>query len=278
MGKLIILVPLFFALLLVTWHLAKLLKKQPWGDDDKKEAWANIRAWLYAFGAAILMWWLVPSTIGGTGAVIGTILSSVLAIMIVLVVRDLPARMSRVDGLLWRDGWRNPWRRSGDPVPYVRWGRRFALLAFGLFVLVVALAAAISRPTSPATVTDGSQQRPVVTNTGTAAPAVPSTSKASPKTSKTPPKTIVNDCGGPTPVAVPNPTTLTFGTGNLQICHDGEWQNWSAFQPADVAPPQTMRLTAWTQDATYGYGVATVVEEDSPFEGTSYLIRTTDFK
>jgi hypothetical protein len=292
MYKLLVFVPLIVAAAVVGWDLIKTLKKHPFTQDDKYDLFDGLRAAAYTVVAGVLVAWLVPASVGGWGATFGTLASLMMALLIIVSIVDLSSgRLSRVDDLAWRDGWKTPvYSYSGQPVEYVRWGRRIFTVVFFLIMLLLAGfagdsgsqggsaiaadkgSAATAAPAPSSTTASSSPTAPA-----TAAPSASASSPAaSPSSGSATPATIVNKCGGPTP----KPLTpqqmqgrkpLTFNTGNLMLCGDnGKWQSWTDIHGAAVPPSQVV-LTAWSEDASYGYGV--VVDENM---GTSYLIRTTD--
>jgi hypothetical protein len=211
-------------------------------------------------------------------------------VTIMLSLIELPARMSRVDDLLWRDGPETPGlSRSGEPVPYIRWARRAAMLLFLLFVFIVALtgigddtdtqAGGVSEPSSPTvTVTAPTTTPPTSVTPTTTAPSTTTTTTSSDSVSSL--NSVDNSCytpdgqGGPQQIPMKDePSTMDFGPGNLKVCYNSTWQDWGAF--ATTPPPTKVQLTAWVavEGAPYGYGQ--VVD---PNTGDSYIIRTSDFK
>lgn len=278
LGRLIVCFVLLIGLVLVVRQAGKVLKITPWGDDEKSDFRASMRALVYVLAAGLAVLWFVHN-LGTIGTIFGIVLASLLVLTVVLTLVDLSPRLSRVDDLLWRDGPKTPgYSRSGDPVPYVRWARRAAMLLFLLFVMFAAVLSGVgSNASAQAGSSSGSTAPAIAAPTSTAPPAsAPATATSSapastPSSAAPTTKYVDSSCDGPKQIAmVDSPSTISFGTGNLKICYSGKWQSWSAF--STTTPPKTVRLTAWVVGGSYGYGQ--VVD---PSTGDSYIIRTTDF-
>ncbi len=276
-GKLIVELPLIVALLIIVRDLSKTLKVHPWGQDEKDDAKTFGKAIVYLIAAGILMWWLAPP-LGVLGTIFGFLITITFALLVVIAV-DTHKVPARVDALAWRDGWKNPWRRSGNPVPYVRWARRFTLLLLLVFLLGAALVAALTPDTPPAQA-DGSSNS-VIANPTTTQPTAPATAApqdtdttAAPSTDDSAPaqKYVDNSCNGPKQIPTVAAKNIKFDTvtGDMKICYSGQWQKWSAF--ATTPPPKTVQLKAWTVDGAYGYGQ--VIDAST---GDDYVVRTSDF-
>lgn len=284
-SKLAVLLPVFVALVIAALKGRKAMKVSPMGPDEKEIVGECLRAIAYVFAAGILVWWILPP-IGGAWTFIGLVLSTILAICIILCVVELPARMSKTHNLLWREWRKTPvYSKSGEKVEYIRWARRFAMLLFVLYVLIALISLSgggaqtqssdkaqggdksTSAPQAPATSAPSTSAAPQATATAPATSA-PSTSALKP---------VDNTCysadgkNGPQQIpAVDSPSTIKFGTDNLKVCYSGQWRNWS--EVTDVPAPKTMKLMAYVQDGSYGYmGLIDTLT------GDPYVIRTTDF-
>ena len=265
------------------WRLgSRTFKVHPWGVDEKADASAVGRAVLYVFVASIVLW--IGPPLGIIGGTLAFIFAIVLAVSTVVTLVELPPLLDPVYNLASRDGWQTPvYSRTKQPVPYVRWARRFAFLALLLLVAIAAIIGGITGPDQPAVSANGGNTviadptvQPTTTQPtapATAAPQVTDTTTAPTTDDSSAPaqQYVDNDCSGPKQISVVDqPSTIKFGTGNLKVCYNGKWQPWSAFGTTN--PPKTVKLTAWTVLGSYGYGQ--VVD---PKTGDSYIIQTTDF-
>lgn len=265
------------------WRLgSRTFKVHPWGVDEKADASAVGRAVLYVFVASIVLW--IGPPLGIIGGTLAFIFAIVLAVSTVVTLVELPQSLDPVYNLASRDGWQTPvYSRTKQPVPYVRWARRFAFLALLLLVAIAAIIGGITGPDQPAVSANGGNTviadptvQPTTTQPtapATAAPQVTDTTTAPTTDDSSAPaqQYVDNDCSGPKQIEVAPPKDIPFGTGNLKVCYNGQWQEWSAF--ATTKPPKTVQLTAWTVEGVFGYGQ--VVDKAT---GNAYIIRTTDFK
>lgn len=281
-GRLIVCFVLLIGLALVTRRASKILSVSPWGVDEKSDFRASMKALVYLFVAGIAVLLFVHG-LGVVGTLFGVILALLLVMTVVFTLIDLPARMSRVDGLLWHEGPTTPgYSRSGEPVPYVRWARRFAMVLFVLFVFAAALLGG-GGPNAPVSANGGTTPTvapttgPPTTTPAAPATAVPPQPTAAPPTSAPPSAPVTeqysdNPCDGPKQIEkVDQPSLVSFTTSNVQVCYNGKWQSWG--NVTSIAPPSQIRVDYWTVQGSYGYG--RVVD---PRTGDPYTIRTSHFR
>lgn len=278
MGKFLVQLPLLIALLVLVLYTRKFVRQaaKPMGADDKAIRNGVVKAFVYVIVAIVAIGLFVPPLSVGWG-LMWWILVIPLALLIIYSVVELPSSLDAVHNVAWRDWRKTPiYSRSGQSVPYIRWARRFALLVLVLLVALVALVATSPNTTHdepglaapPATVVEAPEEPPAATEPAPASP-VPATS--SPADSNTP-AALDSTCEGVlNPKLVDQPSKIKFGTGNLTICHNGEWQRWNQVNPG-VQPPAEVTLRAWVQGGSYGYAIIVVDDSDQ-----WYLVRTTDF-
>ena len=277
-GRLIVLFPLLIAAFIVARRGLKVVKS---AHGTRKDVWVITRAAIYTFVACFLLW-VFPVTFGVIETITGLIVTSIMATIIVICVVDLPPSLSLLDHLAWRE-----WKGT----PYVRWARRICLAPLILFLVLAALFNAVHPSAAISSGTDGTStfttqpttpaQTPTSQATATApTPSATATTPAPSSSSTT--QFVANNCSGPSQIpTVDKPSTIPFGTGNLQICNSGRWQWWSGF--ATTSAPSTVQITAWvitgtcalrTGDKLKPCGYGQVVDTTT---GDSYIIRTTDF-
>jgi hypothetical protein len=207
----------------------------------------------------------------GFWGVLAVLTAAVMLIATIIAVIELPA--NRVGDWIDRLAWGDPAKPIRVFAPVV-WTQIGAAIAFVLFASIFWIVTSVGGGSSSAA---AGASAPSTTSTS----AVHSSTSAAPATSSAPQaaasasapsaatKYVDSSCDGPKKIPmVDQPTTVEFGTGNLQVCYNGKWQAW-----ADItsnAPPRTVRLTAWVEEGEYGYG-----QVDA--QGREYVIRTTDF-
>lgn len=286
LGHLIVLFPLILAFVIVFRHGNKTRKVRPWTPDETADMKTVGKALVYTFASLILIW--ISSTFGVIETITGLILASFMAILIVICVVELPDSLDMLDDLAWRDGPKDPWRPAGaKPTPYVRWARRASLVVLMFFLFVVAMFNAIHPVTTSSGATGSgiftTAPAPTTQSTTPAPAPTPQATTPTPTATATgtaPTQFVTNNCSGPAQIpTVDHPSTVPFGTGNLQICYNGRWQKWSSF--STTSAPASVQITAWVINGTcnvgqgvkhcaYGQAVDTAT-------GDAYVIRTTAF-
>jgi hypothetical protein len=252
-------IPLVVVLVLVVRKASKPLQASPRSGEDKEVVLECVKAFVYDLAACGLVWVFRPQ-LGATGAILGTFVSAILALMILLTVVDLPSHLKAVHNMAWRDGWVTPLGTSltGEPVQVVRWGRRFAFVTFALFVSIAALVGSIgSSGEGPAAASDGPSVATSVVpdepSAGASSPA--STPAASPSSAS---------CNAPAMQELATPRHMAFGT-DLEVCLDGHWRAWSV---TGVSAPKTADALA-VSDKVGNYTYLSML-----VEGREYTIRT----